>query len=77
MRKQIIALILIAAIMPLIAFADDTYNSPIFGKYGFTNHESYDSFQQYIGKTVMTVRTFLKKSSESFVITKNSQIICK
>ena len=36
-----------------------------------------DSFQQYIGKTVMTVRTFLKKSSESFVITKNSQIICK
>lgn len=53
MRKQIIALILIAAIMPLITFADDTYNSPIFGKYGFTNHESYDSFQQYIGKTVM------------------------
>lgn len=53
MRKQIIALILIAAIMPLIAFADDTYNSPIFGKYGFTNHESYDSFEQYIGKTVM------------------------
>ena len=53
MKKQIIALILIVAIMPISAFADDTYNSPIFGKYGFTNHESYDSFQQYIGKTVM------------------------
>ena len=53
MRKQIFALILIVAIIPLITFADDTYNSPIFGKYGFANQDSYDSFKQYIGKTVM------------------------
>ena len=53
MRKQILAYIFTAAIMPLISFAGDTYNSPVFGKYGFANQDSDDSFKQYIGKTVV------------------------
>jgi hypothetical protein len=53
MCKKIIALILTAAIMPLITFAGETYKSPIFGKYSFANQDSYDSYKQYIGKTVM------------------------
>ena len=47
MKKNI--LLFFVLFMPLVAFAADS----IFGKYGFENQTSYESFQKYVGKTVM------------------------
>lgn len=43
------------ALIPSLAFADDTYQRPVFGKYGFENHKNRDLYKQYIGKTVMYI----------------------
>ena len=48
-----IAIAYILSLFPSFGFAEDAYESPIFGKYGFSNQESFDSLKKYIGKTVM------------------------
>ena len=50
-----IAIVFIMALFPSYVFAEDAYESPIFGKYGFSNQESFDSLKNYVGKTVMYV----------------------
>lgn len=45
----------VMALMPFSIFAGLLDKTPIFGKYGFSNQSSFDSFQQYVGKTVMYI----------------------
>ena len=40
------------AMMPLLSFGALSDKDPIFGKYGFANQTSLDSFMKYSGKTV-------------------------
>ncbi len=55
MEKKLLSVILLFLFMPLFSFAGVLDKDPIFGKFGFENHSSFESFQKYIGKNVMYI----------------------
>ena len=50
-----ITIVLLFLTIPFVSYADGAYKSPIFGKYGFANQESYESFDQYKDKKVIYI----------------------